>query len=45
MVIVFDFNGHEVSLFRKGRMLIKNVRDEEEALPISIEIAKLIGVV
>ncbi len=45
MVIVFDFNGHEVSLFRKGRMLIKNVRDEEEALPISMEIAKLIGVV
>jgi adenylyltransferase/sulfurtransferase len=45
MVIVFDFNGHEVSLFRKGRMLIKNVRDEKEALPISIEIAKLIGVV
>jgi adenylyltransferase/sulfurtransferase len=45
MVIVFDFNGHEVSLFRKGRMLIKNVRDEEEALPISIEIAKLIAVV
>ncbi len=44
MVIVFDFNGHEVSLFRKGRMLIKNVRDEKEALSISESIAKIIGV-
>jgi len=35
MVIVFDYNGHEVSLFRKGRMLIKNVQDEAEALEIS----------
>jgi adenylyltransferase/sulfurtransferase len=45
MVIVFDFNGHEVSLFRKGRMLIKNVRDEKEALRVSNETAKFIGVV
>ncbi len=44
MVIVFDFNGHEVSLFRKGRMLIKNVRDEKEALTVSNEMARLIGV-
>jgi adenylyltransferase/sulfurtransferase len=35
MVIVFDYMGHEVSLFRKGRMLIKNVKDEAEALEIS----------
>jgi adenylyltransferase/sulfurtransferase len=35
MVIVFDYMGHEVSLFRKGRMLIKNVKDEAEALTIS----------
>jgi molybdopterin/thiamine biosynthesis adenylyltransferase len=34
MVIVFDFRGHEVSLFRKGRMLIKNVQNEEEAVEI-----------
>jgi adenylyltransferase/sulfurtransferase len=34
MVIVFDFKGHEVSLFRKGRMLIKNVKDENEALSV-----------
>jgi molybdopterin/thiamine biosynthesis adenylyltransferase len=35
MVIVFDYNGHEVSLFRKGRMLIKNVENERGALEIS----------
>ena len=43
MVIVFDFNGHEVSLFSKGRMLIKNVQDEKEAVTISSEVAKIIG--
>lgn len=31
MVLVFDFAGREVSLFRRGRMLIKNVADEKEA--------------
>jgi adenylyltransferase/sulfurtransferase len=35
MVIVFDFKGHEVSLFRRGRMLIKNVHDEQGALEIA----------
>jgi len=35
MVLVFDYEGHEVSLFRRGRMLIKNVQDEKEALEIS----------
>ena len=43
MVVVFDFNGHEVSLFRKGRMLIKNVRDEKEAVAVSSEVARLVG--
>lgn len=43
MVVVFDFNGHEVSLFRKGRMLIKHVRDEKEALAVSESVAKMIG--
>lgn len=43
MVIVFDFNGHEVSLFSRGRMLIKNVRNEKEAVTISTEVAKIIG--
>jgi adenylyltransferase/sulfurtransferase len=35
MVLVFDYMGHEVSLFRKGRMLIKNVQDENGALQIA----------
>jgi molybdopterin/thiamine biosynthesis adenylyltransferase len=43
MVIVFDFSGHEVSLFRKGRMLIKNVQDEKAAVQISTKVAKLVG--
>ncbi len=43
MVIVFDYEGHEVSLFRKGRMLIKKVQDEKEALSVSERIAKTIG--
>lgn len=42
MVVVFDFKGHEISLFRKGRMLIKNVRDEKEAVVVSSEVAKLV---
>jgi adenylyltransferase/sulfurtransferase len=44
MVIVFDFDGHEVSLFRKGRMLIKNVKDEKEALSISRDVNKIISI-
>jgi len=43
MVLVFDFQGHEVSLFSKGRMLIKNVRDETEAVEVSKAISKMIG--
>jgi ArsR family metal-binding transcriptional regulator len=43
MVLVFDFGGHEVSLFEKGRMLIKNVHSEQEALDISRAVSKLIG--
>jgi hypothetical protein len=35
MVVVFDFRGHEISLFRRGRMLIKNVQDEKGALEIA----------
>jgi hypothetical protein len=42
MVLVFDYNGHEISLFEKGRMLVKNVHSEEEALKTSREVAKLI---
>jgi hypothetical protein len=40
MVIVFDHAGHEVSLFRKGRMLIKNVHSEEEAVEVFEAISK-----
>ncbi len=43
MVVVFDYDGHEVSLFSKGRMLIKNVRDETEALSISRDVIRIIG--
>jgi adenylyltransferase/sulfurtransferase len=43
MVIVFDYKGHEVSLFKNGRMLIKSVRDETEALSISRDVIKIIG--
>jgi len=35
MVLVFDYMGHEVSLFKKGRMLIKNVQDETAALEVA----------
>lgn len=43
MVLVFDYRGHEISLFEKGRMLIKNVHSEDEALEISRAVAKMIG--
>ena len=32
LAIIFDYNGLEVSLFRGGRMLIKNVDNEKTAL-------------
>ncbi|MFQ5711559.1 MAG: ThiF family adenylyltransferase [Candidatus Geothermarchaeales archaeon] len=34
LAIIFDFEGFEVSLFKNGRMLIKNVQDEEEAINV-----------
>ena len=42
MLIVFDYEGHEVSVFKKGRMLIKNVGTEDEALEVYRHIAKII---
>jgi adenylyltransferase/sulfurtransferase len=42
MVIVFDYSGHEVSLFSKGRMLIKNVQNEAEALEISRRVIDMV---
>lgn len=43
MVLVFEYDGHEISLFEKGRMLVKNVHSEEEALKTSREVARLIS--
>ncbi len=43
MVLVFDFKGHEISLFGKGRMLIKNVHSESEALEVSQAVTGMIG--
>jgi molybdopterin/thiamine biosynthesis adenylyltransferase len=42
MVLVFDYKGHEVSIFKRGRMLIKNVTNEVDALRIYMEIDKRI---
>jgi molybdopterin/thiamine biosynthesis adenylyltransferase len=43
MVLVFLYKGHEISLFEKGRMLIKNVHSEDEAHEISKAVAEIIG--
>ncbi len=43
MVIVFTYKNYEITLFNGGRMLIKNVEDEEKALKIYREIAQKIG--
>ena len=43
MVLVFDYMGHEVSLFKKGRMLIKNVHDEASAEKVAHAIIDLIN--
>jgi len=44
-VIVFLYNnGVEVSLFNGGRMLVKNVRDEEAALNVSETVFQALGV-
>jgi len=43
-VIVFKYNGDiEVSLFSNGRMLTKNVRNEEEALNVHKAVFKTLG--
>ncbi len=45
VVIVFEYDGGvEVSLFKPGRMLIKNVEDEEQALKIYQDIINKLGV-
>ena len=42
VVLVFDYEGHEISLFKRGRMLIKNVNDEGEALQLYKEIDAIV---
>ena len=45
LVIVFEYDGGvEISLFKPGRMLIKNVEDEEEALRVYKDIINKLGV-
>jgi len=44
LVIVFQYNeGIEVSLFNRGRMLIKNVIDEKSALTVYNKVIKKLG--
>jgi adenylyltransferase/sulfurtransferase len=42
-VVVFDYDGVEVSLFNRGRMLIKNVKDEESALKVYNKVIEKLG--
>lgn len=42
-VVVFDYDGVEVSLFNRGRMLIKNVKDEESALKVYSKVIEKLG--
>jgi molybdopterin/thiamine biosynthesis adenylyltransferase len=44
LAIIFDYSGLEVSLFNGGRMLIKNVQNEEEALKTYKEIGKKLNI-
>jgi hypothetical protein len=34
LAIIFDYKGFEITLFNGGRMLIKNVKTEKEALDV-----------
>jgi molybdopterin/thiamine biosynthesis adenylyltransferase len=44
MAVIFDYKGLEVSLFNGGRMLIKNVKDENVALKAYREIRKTLKI-
>jgi adenylyltransferase/sulfurtransferase len=44
LAVIFDYRGHEVSLFGDGRMLIKGVVDEESALRVYGEVLERLGV-
>jgi adenylyltransferase/sulfurtransferase len=43
LAIVFNYEGKEVTLFRNGRMLIKNVADEDSALKTYHEILAMLS--
>jgi hypothetical protein len=40
MAIVFTYKDHEITMFKGGRTLIKNVTNEEAALKVYREIAE-----
>lgn len=42
MVLVVDYKGHEVSIFKRGRMLIKNVHKDTDELHLYEEIVRVI---
>ncbi|HMK82514.1 MAG TPA: HesA/MoeB/ThiF family protein [Candidatus Bathyarchaeia archaeon] len=42
VVLVIDYHGHEISIFKKGRTLIKNVESEQDALKLYREVNKII---
>jgi adenylyltransferase/sulfurtransferase len=45
LAIIFNYKHFEISLFNNGRMLIKNTKNEKEALKIYKEIAKKLGII
>jgi adenylyltransferase/sulfurtransferase len=44
LAIVFEFEGHEVSLFSHGRMLIKGAKSEQKALEVYGKVLDRIGI-
>lgn len=44
MAIIFNYKNFEISLFNGGRMLIKNVKDEETAIKTYKEIREKLGI-
>jgi len=44
LAIIFNYKRFEISLFNNGRMLIKNIKNEKEALKVYKEIAKKLGI-
>jgi len=42
--VIFDYKGFEISLFRDGRMLVKNVDNGKSALAVYGEVARKLGV-